>query len=94
MLASGTLCARTRGSSCAPVARHIMNSGELCRLVPQVRRKADPAKESVKEFVRRWRDDEAVQWHPSHAAITGGSSLCGAVMRPHPDAFILLVHCS
>jgi hypothetical protein len=37
----------------------------------QVRRKADPAKEFVKEFVSRWRDDPLVTQQGSHAEIKG-----------------------
>jgi DNA polymerase III alpha subunit len=35
----------------------------------EVRRKADPAKENVKEFVARWRGDQRVSWHPSHQEL-------------------------
>jgi hypothetical protein len=37
----------------------------------QVRRKADPAKEQVREFVGRWRDNPAVTDNVSHDEITG-----------------------
>uniref|UniRef100_A0A7S3QL58 Uncharacterized protein n=1 Tax=Dunaliella tertiolecta TaxID=3047 RepID=A0A7S3QL58_DUNTE len=37
----------------------------------EVRRKADPAKEALQVFVKRWRDDPKVQQHPSHESIKG-----------------------
>ncbi len=37
----------------------------------QVRRKADPAKEALQTFVKRWRDDPKVVGHPSHAKVLG-----------------------
>jgi len=40
----------------------------------QVRRKADPAKEALQVFVKRWRDDPKVQQHPSHDNIKGKMS--------------------
>ncbi|KAG1681602.1 hypothetical protein FOA52_014110 [Chlamydomonas sp. UWO 241] len=43
-----------------------------------VRRKADPAKEAIKTFVSRWRDDERVNSHPSHVAITAAVTELGA----------------
>jgi hypothetical protein len=38
---------------------------------PQVRRKADPAKEQVKEFVRAWADSPLVSSEISQAEIKG-----------------------
>ncbi|GAX81881.1 hypothetical protein CEUSTIGMA_g9309.t1 [Chlamydomonas eustigma] len=32
----------------------------------EVRRKADPAKENVREFMSKWKDNPKVSWHPSH----------------------------
>lgn len=42
--------------------------------VCQVRRTADPAKEQVREFVGKWRDDPAVRGDVSHSEIIGVSS--------------------
>lgn len=35
----------------------------------QVRRKAEPVKEALQTFVKRWRDDARVAAHPSHAEV-------------------------
>lgn len=47
----------------------------------EVRRKADPAKESVKEFVAKWRGDSRVSWHPSHEELLGMVTELGAFYR-------------
>ena len=41
----------------------------------QVRRKADPAKENVREFMAKWKDNNKVDWHPSHDEFVGESLL-------------------
>ena len=43
-----------------------------------MRRKADPAKENVREFMAKWRDDARVSWHPSHDEFVGESSKYGS----------------
>ena len=47
----------------------------------EVRRKADPAKENVKEFVSKWRDDQRVSWHPSHQEVLDTVNELGAFYR-------------
>lgn len=42
-----------------------------CACTTQVRRKADPAKEALQTFVRKWKDDVRVKGHPSHTEIIG-----------------------
>ena len=41
-------------------------------LALQVRRKADPAKELVKEFVAKWRDSPSVMGDVTHEEMKGG----------------------
>ena len=36
-----------------------------------MRRKADPAKENVREFMAKWKDNDKVSWHPSHDEFVG-----------------------
>ncbi|KAJ9515812.1 hypothetical protein QJQ45_008652 [Haematococcus lacustris] len=44
----------------------------------EVRRKADPAKEALQQFVRKWRDDRRVVGHPSHTEVLAVMSELGA----------------
>eukprot|EP00983_Pelagomonas_calceolata_P097481 1158255-Pelagomonas_calceolata.AAC.2 len=53
-------------AAAVPVKQAVMES--------MVRRKADPAKEALQVFVKRWRDDPKVQQHPSHESIKGEES--------------------
>jgi len=43
----------------------------------EVRRKADPAKENVREFVAKWRDSDRVKWHDSHEEIVAAITELG-----------------
>lgn len=43
----------------------------VCLRVLQVRRKADPAKDLVKEFVRKWQDNAAVAGDVTHEEMKG-----------------------
>ena len=47
----------------------------------EVRRKADPAKENVKEFVAKWRGNPRVSWHPSHEELLDIVTELGAFYR-------------
>jgi hypothetical protein len=49
----------------------------------QVRRKADPAKEALQTFVKRWKDDPKVQGHPSHEQVIGAPSSCSQLCVHH-----------
>lgn len=40
-------------------------------MFPQIRRKADPAKGLVKDWVSKWRDDRTVRGSVSHDQISG-----------------------
>ena len=46
---------------------------------PQIRRKADPAKEGLQAFVKKWRDDSRVVGHPSHKEMLGEARVCVCV---------------
>ena len=43
-----------------------------CLPARQVRRKADPAKETVREFVSKWRDDPKVSREIAQLQVKGG----------------------
>lgn len=58
--------AMQRSACIHPAAPHLLG-----HCYTQVRRKADPAKEAVREFVGRWRDDPAVVGSASHEAVKG-----------------------
>ena len=47
----------------------------LLSLSAQMRRKAEPAREALQTFVKRWRDDKSVAGHPSHELIKGGFAI-------------------
>lgn len=49
----------------------------LCPRLPQVRRKADPVKDQVKEFVRDWSDNPRVTGERTHEEIKGDSHCIG-----------------
>ena len=56
----------------------------------QVRRKADPAKALVKEWVQNWRDARAVSSEVSYRKITGAVSRSSGVHMQYWQAFIVL----
>lgn len=43
-----------------------------------MRRKADPAKDLAKRFLRRWQDDPSVMGDPSHSEMTAALKELGA----------------
>eukprot|EP00798_Chlamydomonas_sp_ICE-L_P006893 gene6893-30870_t len=53
-------------------------SGALER---EVRRKADPAKESIRDFVAKWSGNPRVRNHPSHDEILAAITTLGAFYR-------------
>jgi hypothetical protein len=57
----------------------------------QVRRKADPAKEALQTFVRKWRDDRRVIGHPSHKEVLGGCPAHGRVWTDVVPVPVLLI---
>ena len=66
---------------CAPLVYHRMYDWEELRVAhdararrQQVRRKADPAKALVQEWVRKWRDERGVSSEVSYKQINGASA--------------------